>query len=425
MATNYLYGTGNYITSSGSYYLEPLVLGLGPASVEFSSTDSSQVTASVQLLGLLNTTIAAAATYTITADANTVVTVSADSVSLLTEMVLNAAGGTVALAGGLLSALSDVTVNLTDGGTFSGTGLISAATGLIINFGNGGGVLNLAGSSTGLALLSGSTINGFGAGDSIIIATDSGLATITDVSYNSILGSTTLTFSNGDTLILSGEYTNDPAGSGTYLTTETESGGSGTVLVVACYCRGTRIATACGEMAVEDLRIGDLVMTASGQQRPVHWIGQRSYSARFAATSLNVQPVLFRQGSLGNGLPCRDLYVSPEHAMYLDGVLIPAHLLVNGVSILQTVADQNIEYFHIELETHDILLAEGAPSESFVDDNSREMFHNAAEYYRLHAKQTKPAIARYCAPRVESGDVLEAIRRRLAREAISSMTVAA
>ncbi len=185
-----------------------------------------------------------------------------------------------------------------------------------------------------------------------------------------------------------------------------------------CYCHGTLILTDRGEVAVETLRIGERVITNSGAARPIRWIGHRCYSGRFAAGNHDVLPVLIRagalgEGTLGDGVPRRDLSVSPLHAMYLDGVLIPAAALVNGVSIVQAAMVERVDYVHVELDTHDVILAEGAASETFVDDDSRAMFHNAAEYRRLYPDAgDRPA--RYCAPRVESGPVLEAVRQGIA-----------
>jgi autotransporter passenger strand-loop-strand repeat protein len=183
-----------------------------------------------------------------------------------------------------------------------------------------------------------------------------------------------------------------------------------------CYCRGTPILTDRGEIAVEDLHIGDRVVRLSGAARPIRWIGRRSYAGRFAAGNRNVLPIMIRRSALFDGTPRRDLYVSPLHAMFLEGVLVPASALVNGASIVQLEAVEQVEYFYIELDTHDVILAEAAPSETFADDDSRGMFYNAAEYRLLYPDRPR-ALVRFCAPRVEDGAALEAVRLRLAARA--------
>ena len=185
---------------------------------------------------------------------------------------------------------------------------------------------------------------------------------------------------------------------------------------IVCYLAGTLIRTAEGEVAVEDLAIGDLVVTASGAERPIKWIGTRHYSGRFANANPAVLPVRFAAGSLAEGVPARDLWVSPKHAMFLDGVLIPAECLVNGVTITKTERIEEVTYYHVELDSHDVLIAEGAESESFVDDNGRGIFHNAHAFHALYPDEARTD-AVYCAPRVESGYALEAVRRRLAERA--------
>jgi hypothetical protein len=193
--------------------------------------------------------------------------------------------------------------------------------------------------------------------------------------------------------------------------------GNGSVTITpeaACYASGTRILTTNGEIPVESLNIGDYIVTVSGAHRPIKWIGHRAYAPHFANASPNLLPICFKAGSLGETIPTRDLYVSPKHAMFIDGVLIPAECLVNGATIIKTKrVDAALAYWHIELETHDVLLAEGAPSETFVDDNSRGMFHNAATYWAAHPEDAgREAV--YCAPRLDSGYELAAIRARLA-----------
>ena len=99
--------------------------------------------------------------------------------------------------------------------------------------------------------------------------------------------------------------------------------------------------------------------------------------------------------------------------MFLSGVLIEAKDLINGVSIVQAEAVESVEYFHIELDSHDVIIAEGALSETFIDDDSRGMFHNAHDYDTLYADEDAVA-AHYCAPRLDEGYEVEAVRRRLA-----------
>jgi Hint domain len=189
----------------------------------------------------------------------------------------------------------------------------------------------------------------------------------------------------------------------------------------ACYCRGTRIATDNREVAVEDLSIGDYVMTKSGTARPITWIGRRSYGGRFVMGRKDILPICIKAGALDDNVPKRDLWISPNHAMYLEGVLIEAKDLVNGVSIVQAERVAQVEYFHIELETQEVIIAEGALSESFIDDDSRFMFHNAHEYRVLYPAATQ-TVARYCAPRLDEGYELEAVRQRLAARAGLHMT---
>jgi glycosyltransferase involved in cell wall biosynthesis len=176
------------------------------------------------------------------------------------------------------------------------------------------------------------------------------------------------------------------------------------------------ILTDRGEVEVERLAIGDNVITADGAAQPIRWIGRRSYAGRFARGA-QVLPICIRAGALDVDQPRRDLWVSPQHAMFLDGVLIEAIDLINGVSIVQADRVERVDYFHIELDVHDVIVAEGALSESFVDDDSRGMFQNAHQFASLYPNTPSVRPARYCAPRLAFGAEVEAVRRRIAQRA--------
>jgi hypothetical protein len=180
-----------------------------------------------------------------------------------------------------------------------------------------------------------------------------------------------------------------------------------------CFLKGTRIQTPAGEVAVEHLKIGDLVSTSSGQQQAIKWIGRRSYVTRFLASHgrRNVLPVRIARGALDEGVPHRDLYVSPEHAVCLQGALIPARNLVNGRSIAYAESMETIEYYHIELPTHAVLIAEGAATESWLDCGNRNFFMNVVDYLSLGLPDQAPG--KPCLPFVKAGPLLDEVRARL------------
>jgi hypothetical protein len=137
---------------------------------------------------------------------------------------------------------------------------------------------------------------------------------------------------------------------------------------IACFVAGTRLATEKGEIAVEQIRPGDLICTAAGPHRPVRWVGQRAYDGRFINANVDVLPIVLTAGALAESIPQHDLMVSPGHAFLIDGVLVAARYLVNGHSIRQLPAIDTVHYYHVELDQHDIVLAEGAPAESYHDN---------------------------------------------------------
>ena len=186
----------------------------------------------------------------------------------------------------------------------------------------------------------------------------------------------------------------------------------------ACFLEGTRIMTRAGEVAVERLRAGDLVLAVGpGGARfaPVRWIGHRRIDLARHPRPDQARPIRIRAGALGPATPVRDLFLSPEHALFLDGALVPAALLVDGDAIAPDPVVRRIRYYHVELDAHAVLLAEGAAAESYREDGNRMDFDNGGIVVALHPAFAPGAIgAKPCAPLVTHGGRLEAIRARLA-----------
>ena len=162
--------------------------------------------------------------------------------------------------------------------------------------------------------------------------------------------------------------------------------------VVPCYMPGTLVATPAGERLVEELAAGDMVSTAMGDAVPVKWIGRSVVSTRFGPAG-RLMPVRFAAGSLGGGqqplLPHSDLTVTADHAMLVDGVLCEAGALVNGTTITRVPLsefDESYTVYHVETDAHEIILANGAPAETFVDNASRKAFDNYAEFEALYGE---------------------------------------
>jgi hypothetical protein len=163
---------------------------------------------------------------------------------------------------------------------------------------------------------------------------------------------------------------------------------------VSCFLRGTQIWTPQGERKVEDLQINDLVVTSSGEAKPIQWVWKRRFERQSEPKwAEEIAPVRVARSALGPNTPHRDLYLSRYHCLYIDGVLIPPVDLINGstISRVDDIHLREIEYFHIKLERHSVIYAEGAACETLravtaVNSDSVEF----EEYRRMYGEPSLP-----------------------------------
>ena len=274
-------------------------------------------------------------------------------------------GSSVKIDGGSLrigTALDSSRYVLSAGGTLEITKVASSRD--TVRFARGGGEFTYAGAAHTLA----TRFVGFRAGDTIDIKS---LALKGGYTYAYSGRMLTLTNQGNPALTFTFDSINDPA-KGLRITRD---GAGGTLISVACFASGTRLRTATGDVAVDDLRVGDLVVTGSagGPLRPVTWIGSRRIDLKTHPRADLVAPIRVLRDAMGQGLPERDLLLSPDHAVFLDGALVPVHLLVNGMTIVQHRPAASVRYVHVELDRHSVVLAEGLPTESYLDTGNRAL----------------------------------------------------
>ena len=316
------------------------------------------------------------------------------------------AGGTLELTGAVINA---ATTTFTDNLTPTGTYTVNNSV-IDITFADAAGVLKL----DDIAGFAG-TITTHQVGDSFVITG----GTLSNLGV-----------SNGNTLT----FSDSGAGAGTggidSIIFASAVAGAGFNIVnsntvqVACFAEGTRIKTETGWVAVEDLSAGDRAITNDGTGEPIVWIGQRAVNCDNHPRPETVWPVRVRAGAFGANVPVRDLYLSPDHAVFVNGVLVPVKLLMNGTTIAR-VKRARVRYFHVELPRHAVILAEGLPVESYLDTGDRPNFRRAGDTIRLFpdfAARFAPEAAlvwetRGAAPLVMAGAELAAARRAVIKTA--------
>jgi len=398
-----------FVQQGGTLTIEGGTLGLGAVSGGAGATTGAGLGTAMFLQGDQTQTLQAAAGQTLTIAGGI-----ADETG--SDPTMQAGDGTGTGAGALLIE-GPGTVEFTAANSYTGgTTIEDGALDLVGRGSAGTGPISFAGPGSSLSFAvtnaPAATINGFVAGDTIDI-TDLHTPGITSFSFsNDILtigyigdGNAPLTLSLDETNFQPGDtfaFSRDATG-GTDITTDT-----------ACFAAGTRLLTAQGALVrVEDLREGDELEIFAGGSARIRWIGRRTLAPRRHQRPDAVQPVLITAGALGQGLPWRDLVVSPDHALYLDRHLIPAKALTNGFTIRQLDC-ATVTYYHIELLDHDVLFAEGAPAESYLETGNRGAFEDGGESLTLHPDFAQGVREQHgYAPFAESGKIVEAVRQRI------------
>ena len=245
----------------------------------------------------------------------------------------------------------------------------------------------------------------------------SGTGTTGTIAFDDLLGSHTFTLTN---IVSNG---------GPWELQVFDDGNQGTQLFLStvCYAAGTLILTANGEVPVEQLTPGDLLVTTgpgTPTLQPVKWIGERRFDLAFHPRPELAAPVRVRKNAVSEGVPTRDLLLSPEHCIFVDGKLIPVRLLLNNMTIVQECLTSHVHYYHVEMPRHSLLLAEGLPAESYLDTGNRAFFSNAGLALILHPEFHVNAGLKCweldaCAPLAAGSASVEPVWRKLANRAES------
>ena len=263
-------------------------------------------------------------------------------------------------------------------------------------------------SGTTIGLAAGQVINGFEQGDSIVLTGFSA----SSGTFSGTHGGLTLTNGTVSKIL-------DIVGSFTTANFSISSSATATTIALQpnapCFVAGTRVLTPRGEVAVEDLAIGDMVITLQGKDRPIIWVGHRTIDLQLHPRPEQAQPVCIAANALSNNVPRRDLWVSPDHALLIDDLLVPAQLLLNDLNVYRG-APARVTYYHLELAEHAAIFAENTPAETYLETGNRNAFENAAGSTMLHPDFSEMIRReKSCAALLEPGRKLDEIRARVAR----------
>ena len=293
---------------------------------------------------------------------------------------VQASGGTLDLT----NAITSTSVGFDVGAAGSVLKLDSSvAAGVNVNFGSATGVIE---------------IRNLGAFAAIINGLAEGTGTTPTANYVDVNATVTNATLSGNDIILSNGGSpigtlalgaSPPGGSFVDWKPDATLGGTDIFLssTFVCYGEGTQILTDVGEIPVERIIEGTRVITLQGGEQipqPVVWVGRmRVLLARHKHPEA-AAPVRIRRHALADNVPHRDLLVSPEHCLFIDGKLFVARSLLNGTTIVQDMSLPEVTYYHIETARHAIVLAEGLAAETYLDTGNRAYFQNSGVALMLH-----------------------------------------
>jgi hypothetical protein len=402
--------------SERPYQIRSLKVGSGSGTVRLTDDGSLSVTTSVTLTrGIFD--VGAGGTGNIVGNLSLDASSTAESEGVLSVGgTITGSGGNVVIDGGSLFAGAiagsdtyalSLAGTLEIGGAISGTSSITFAEpdstqgADALMFDNPGSAVNAA-------------ISNFGGDDSI----DIGSLAFSD-QYTTRYAGTTLTILDGTSTVFTIADINNP---GAFALADDGSGGT---MLTVCFARGTMAETPGSDVPVECLKPGDEVITLAGGERVparVVWVGHRRLNLTAHPQPRLVAPILIERGAFADDVPRRDLLVSPDHAIFADGKLICARQLANGSTIRQDTDLGSVEYWHVELEDHAIMLVEGLPAESYLDTGNRGFFVNSALPCQLHPDLTNEADspireANSCVPFVTDEATVQPVWQRLAERA--------
>lgn len=328
--------------------------------------------------------------------------------------------------------------------TFAGNSFLGAGSAtLFLNIGGGGATVNTASDTIGIGGSPGNAMTGFdtfflddndtfvagplaytvsfgGDPDTLVYTPQSGDVTVKNATVSNML----LDFSGFGSTLDATSLQNDTTtvGNNTFITIPNAGkielvGFAGAIqagdisFATQCYRAGTRIATPRGDIPIDDLAVGATVHAHFAGVAEVTWVGRRRVDCRRHPTPRKVWPVRVHAGAFGRGIPRRDLWLSPDHAVFVEDVLIPIKRLMNGITIEQVPMDE-VTYYHIALPVHDVVLAEGLPAESYLDTGNRSNFANGGGPIALHPDLSACLWeAMGCARLIMIGPELDAARR--------------